>query len=116
MVVFIADRTNKLPIQRYTLELWDKRIPPLGIARNRHPIPIVFVAEFIVDQAITENTIHILDHSHIICKYTGIAYSSQHDERDSANTFDSLNSLYFDIIGHMFAHRHSHDTNMYLLH
>src|ERR671923_501122 len=98
MVVFIADRTNKLSIERYALELGDKRIPPLGIARNRHPIPIVFVTKFIVDQAITKYTIHILDHSHIICEYIGIAYASQNDERDSANTFDSLNSLYFDII------------------
>src|SRR5438876_8427912 len=99
MVVLIADRANKLPIQRKMLELWNIGIPPLGIARNRHPVPIIFVAKFIIDQAITKDTIHILDHTRIISEYIRIAYASQHDERDSTNTFDSLNSLYFDIIG-----------------
>ena len=115
-VVLIADRTNKLPIQRKMLELRNIGIPPQVIARNRHPVPIIFVAKFIIDQAITKDTIHILDHTRIISQYIRIAYASQHDERDSTNTFDSLNSLYFDIIGEMLAHGHPHYTNMHLLH
>src|SRR6266581_5465662 len=90
MVVLIADRANKLPIQRKMLELRNVGIPPQVIARNRHPVPIIFVAKFIINQAITKNTIHILDDTRIIREYIRIAYASQQDERDSATTFNSL--------------------------
>src|SRR5437660_9990982 len=95
MAVLVADRADKLPIACQSLELRNERIPPLGVARNGHAIPVVFVTKFIVDQGIAKDAIALLNHAHIIGLRIGIAQAVQYDERDGTDTCDGLHRRYF---------------------
>src|SRR5436305_11118826 len=116
MAVLVADRADKLPIACQSLELRNERIPPLGVARNGHAIPVVFIAKFIVDQGIAKDAITLLNHAHIIGERIGIAHAVQHDERNSANTFDGLLRLYLECNGETVAQRYAHNTDVDALH
>ncbi len=115
-VVLVADRANKLPIERQALELWNKRIPALGVPRDGHTIPVVFVAEFIVDQGVPEDGIAVANHARIISENVGIAQAVQGNEWDGTDTFDGLLCLYLDRVGEVWVQRYPHNTDMDLLH
>src|SRR5574340_266908 len=61
MVILVAHRTYKLPIQRQTLELWNIGIPTLYITLKRYPIPVVFITKFIIHEAISKYAIRVLN-------------------------------------------------------
>src|SRR5579871_1706085 len=55
--VLVADGADKLAVARQALKLRNECVPPLCVARDGDAVPVVLVAEFVVDQAVPKDLV-----------------------------------------------------------